>query len=129
MPLPDGLARINRRITNPIMRTFAGHAPGFAIVMHRGRHTGREYRTPVNAFRSPDGFVIALTYGPDRDWVRNVVAARGCTIESRGRKHPLAQPVVRQDESALQLVPAPVRLALQLLGVRTVLTLNTVDAN
>jgi hypothetical protein len=28
VPLPDRLARINRRVTNPIMRTFAGGVPG-----------------------------------------------------------------------------------------------------
>ncbi len=67
------------------MRTFAGLVPGFAIVVHRGRRTDREYRTLVIAFLSPGGFVIALTYGPDRDWVRNVLAAGGCTIEWQGR--------------------------------------------
>jgi hypothetical protein len=46
------------------------------------------HHTLVKPFRSPDGFVIALTYGPDRDWVRNVLAAGGCTIEWRGRPAP-----------------------------------------
>lgn len=111
------------------MRTFAGRVPGFAIVVHRGRRTGREYRTPVNAFRSPAGVVIALTYGPDRDWVRNVLAAGGCTIERHGRPRRFHHPAVRQDDEALQHVPAPVRLALALLGVSAVLTLDEVDTN
>jgi deazaflavin-dependent oxidoreductase (nitroreductase family) len=129
VPLPDRLARINRRVTNPIMRTFAGRVPGFAIVVHRGRRTGREYRTPVNAFRSPAGIVIALTYGPDRDWVRNVLAAGACTIEWRGRPRRFHHPAVRQDDEALHRVPAPVRLSLGLLRVSAVLTLDEVDAN
>ncbi len=124
VPLPDRLARIDRRVTNPIMRTFAGRVPGFAIVVHRGRRTGRQYRTPVNAFRSPGGFVIALTYGPDRDWVRNVLAAGGCTIEWRGRPRRLGHPTVRRDDQVRHLVPAPVRLALGLLRVSAVLTLD-----
>jgi len=109
MPLPAGLARFNRRVTNRITRRIAGWMPGFAIVRHTGRRSGRTYRTPVNAFRAPDGYRIALTYGPDRDWVRNVMAAGGCEIESRGRRialtgprifgdprHGWAPPVVRQ---------------------------------
>jgi deazaflavin-dependent oxidoreductase (nitroreductase family) len=111
------------------MRTFAGRVPGFAIVVHRGRRTGREYCTPVNAFRSPAGIVIALTYGPNRDWVRNVLAAGACTIESHGRPHRFHHPTVRHDDQALHRVPAPVRLLLALLGVSAVLTLDEVDPN
>ena len=85
MPLPDRLATFNRSVTNRIVRTFAGHLPWFAIVVHRGRKSGRIYRTPVNAFGIDDGFVIALTYGPDRDWVKNVLAAGRCGLIVRGR--------------------------------------------
>src|SRR5258708_9874623 len=39
---------------------FAARLPGFGIVTHVGRKSGRIYRTPVNVFREPDGFLIAL---------------------------------------------------------------------
>jgi deazaflavin-dependent oxidoreductase (nitroreductase family) len=129
VPLPDRLARINRQVTNPIMRTFAGRVPGFAIVVHRGRRTGREYYTPVNAFRSPGGFVIALTYGPDRDWVRNVLAAGGCTLKWQGRRRRLDHPTVRQDDDVLLLVPLLVRPMLRLLRVSGALTLDDVGVS
>src|SRR6266508_1110713 len=87
MPLPQGLGRFNRLVTNPVTRTFAGRVPGFAIVVHRGRTSGRRYRTPVNAFARPDGgYTLALTYGPDAQWVRNVLAQGGCTLEATGRR-------------------------------------------
>ncbi len=84
MPLPAWLGRFNRRVTNHVAGPLAGRLPGFAIVIHTGRRTGRRYRTPVNLFRSDDDFVIALTYGALGDWVRNVLAAGGCEVETRG---------------------------------------------
>lgn len=117
MPLPAALGRFNRRITNPFVRSFAGRVPGFGIVVHQGRSSGRTYRTPVNAFARPDGgFTLALTYGPDSQWVRNVVARGGCTLETSGRRVQLINPRVVQDPSR-RPVPAPVRLVLGLLRV------------
>ena len=121
MPLPDRLARFNRRVSNPIMRTYAGRVPGLAIVEHRGRKTGRVHRTPVNAFRTSDGFAIALTYGPDRDWVRNVWQEGGCTLVRHGRRIALHEPEIIEGTA---LLPGLVRAALRVLGVREVLRLK-----
>ena len=121
MPLPDRLARFNRRITNPVMRTYAGRVPSLAIVEHTGRRSGRTYHTPVNAFRTDDGFAIALTYGPDRDWVKNVQAAGGCALQRLGRRVELTDPRMVEGTG---LVPAPVRVVLRLLRVGSVLRLR-----
>jgi deazaflavin-dependent oxidoreductase (nitroreductase family) len=123
MPLPSWLARFNRGITNRVTRPVAGRLPGFAIVRHRGRRTGRLYRTPVNLFRRGDSVVIALTYGPDRDWVRNVLAAGECTVETRGRVLQLKGPRLVTDPHR-GLVPAPVRPILRAIGVTQFLVLT-----
>ncbi|MFG1711043.1 nitroreductase family deazaflavin-dependent oxidoreductase [Nonomuraea sp. M3C6] len=81
MPLPEAVARFNRTVTNRVTMPFAGRLPGLAVVHHKGRRSGRSYKTPVSIFRRPDGYVAALTYGPDRDWVKNVIAAGGCELE------------------------------------------------
>ena len=65
MPAPRSIARFNRRFTNRLFLRVAGHLPGFAIVSHVGRKSGRTYRTPVNAFRANDRYIIALTYGSE----------------------------------------------------------------
>lgn len=70
-----GMAHFNRRVTNRLTRPLAHWLPGFGIVVHEGRSSKREYRTPVNVFRAPGGYVIALTYGTESDWVQNVRAA------------------------------------------------------
>jgi deazaflavin-dependent oxidoreductase (nitroreductase family) len=123
MPLPGWLARFNRRVTNRVTRPLAGWLPGFAVVVHRGRRTGRRYRTPVNLFRSGPLFVIALTYGPDRDWVKNVLAAGGCVVETRGVSMRLAEPRVVTDAAATR-VPRPIRPILKALGVSEFLELK-----
>jgi len=93
MTLSDRLARFNRWGPNRLVRTFAGRPRSpVAIVVHRGRTSGRSYRTPVIAFRLADGYVITLPYGADRDWVRNVLAAGSCTVERGGRRVELTDP-------------------------------------
>ena len=117
MPFPRPLARINRRVTNPVARLVAGRLPPLAIVEHRGRRSGAAYRTPVMAFRDGDRFAVALTYGPDADWVRNVLAEGGCTLEHGRRRLPLTAPHLLHGETGRERLPLPVRLALRLLRV------------
>lgn len=127
MPLPMTLARFNRRVTNRVARRFAGRIPPLANLEHRGRTSGRAYRTPVVLFRDgEDGLVIALTYGPGTDWVRNVLAAGGCTIESGGRRVALTEPRLLHGDRGLASLPHPVRFALRLLHVEDYLLLRRV---
>ena len=86
MPIPKWVARANRIGFNRLSRHLAPWLPGFGVVVHHGRRSGRTYRTPVNVFRSADGYVLALTYGADSDWVKNVLAAGGAELQIRGRR-------------------------------------------
>src|SRR5207248_8043902 len=79
------LAAFNLAVTNRITSRFAGRLPGFGIVTHIGRKSGRVYHTPINVFRAPNGFLMALTYGQESEWVKNVMAAGGCELKARGR--------------------------------------------
>jgi deazaflavin-dependent oxidoreductase (nitroreductase family) len=123
MPLPRWLARFNRGGTNRVTGRFAGKVPWFAIVIHKGRRSGRTYRTPVNIFRSNDGFVVALTYGSGRDWVKNVLAAGGCQIEYRGSTVRLTDPRLVMDKRQ-RTVPAVIRPFLAAMGVTEFLELR-----
>jgi deazaflavin-dependent oxidoreductase (nitroreductase family) len=124
VPLPGSLARFNRRVTNPLLAPFAARLPGFAIVEHRGRVSGRVYRNPVNAFEDRDGFVLALTYGRDVDWVRNVLAAGGCRLLRRGRTIPVTRPRLVPMSSVREAIPAPVRALLRQLDVADAMRLD-----
>ena len=112
MPLPKGLARFNLKVTNRVLGPLAERLPGFGIVIHVGRRSGVVRRTPVNVFHRGDRYVIALTYGADSQWVRNVLAAGELDVEIRGRRVHLTAPEIVHDE-ARRLVPAPVRIPLR----------------
>jgi deazaflavin-dependent oxidoreductase (nitroreductase family) len=128
MPLPTTLARFNRVATNRVLGPLARYLPGFAVVSHVGRRSGRSYRTPVNLFRHGDRYVIALTYGAHSQWVRNVMAAAGAEIETRGRQVRLVDPELRRDPTR-SLVPRPMRVALRLANVDEFMLLEAGDAD
>jgi deazaflavin-dependent oxidoreductase (nitroreductase family) len=123
MPLPKGLARFNRRVTNRLTGRLARHLPWFGVVTHRGRRSGKLYRTPVNVFRIPGWYVIALTYGPDSEWTKNVLQAGECELETRARQVHLRDPRLVRDENR-RLVPPTVRPILRALAVTQFLVLR-----
>jgi deazaflavin-dependent oxidoreductase (nitroreductase family) len=127
MPLPRRLAKFNLVVTNRVLGPLARYVPGFAVVSHVGRRSGRTYRTPVSLFRRGDDYVIALMYGADSQWVRNVLAAGGVDIETRGRRLHFVDPEVVRDP-AQSLVPKAVRVPLRLANVDEFMLLKRTDA-
>ena len=105
MPIPKRVARLNRVGLNRLTRHVAPWAPGFGVVEHKGRRSGRTYLTPVNVFPTSEGVRIALTYGPDTDWVKNVLAAGGCRLRTRGRELTLVAPRVVHDPTRAGIRP------------------------
>jgi deazaflavin-dependent oxidoreductase (nitroreductase family) len=92
MAIPKAVARFNKHVTNHVSEPVARHLPGFAVVTHVGRRSGRAYQTPVNMFRDGERYVFALTYGADSQWVRNVMAAGSCEVRTHGRTVRLCEP-------------------------------------
>src|SRR5215469_1776569 len=88
------LAKINIAFTNRITSLFAGWLPGFGILTHVGRKSGKVYQTPVNVFLASNGFIIALTYSSRSEWVKNVLRAGGCELRTRGQRYRLSSPTV-----------------------------------
>lgn len=113
MQMPQALARFNRHVTNPVQRLWAGWLPPFAIVEHVGRRSGKPYRTPVNVFSADvdgkPGVAILLTYGPDRDWLKNLTAAGGGRMRHRGKDFGIADPRVVTKAEAAEHVSAGAR--------------------
>jgi deazaflavin-dependent oxidoreductase (nitroreductase family) len=119
------VAAFNRVFLNRITSRFAGRLPGFGILTHVGRKSGRVYRTPINAFQTPDGFLIALTYGRDSEWVRNVLAAGRCRVETRSRFYELSAPTIVHDPTRRRF-PRFVRAILGIVGANDFMQLTTV---
>jgi len=112
---PRWVAAFNLVVTNRITGPFATSFPGFGVLTHVGRKSGRQFRTPVNVFRAPEGFLFALTYGPNSQWVQNVLAAGRAELVTQHRHYNLSSPEVIHDPSR-QRFPLIVRGALRILG-------------
>ncbi len=127
MPMPRAVARFNR-YPNRIVSRIARHIPPLLLLTHTGRTSGKEYQTPVCGFRTDAGFIIALTYGREADWVRNVLAAGGCDVEYRNRRLTLTDPTLvvtdPHEQPHEQPLPGAIKRALGLLRVRDFLTLR-----
>jgi deazaflavin-dependent oxidoreductase (nitroreductase family) len=124
MRLPRWLALANKAGLNRVTKTIAPRLPFLAVVVHRGRRSGRRYETPVMVFRTPSGFIIALTYGPQHtDWVRNVVAAGGCELRTSGRTRQMRAPRIYRDQARNGVRPVE-RQVLKLLGMADFLSLE-----
>ena len=128
----DGRTRMWRfrhavtRYVDPVLRPMAGRLPTFGVVSHRGRKTGRTYRTPVNVFRRGDEYLFFLTYGSDVQWVKNILATGTCILRTRGRDVHLVEPELIADPE-LGLAPPFVRIVEKhLAGVTEVLRMRSV---
>lgn len=117
MVLPRWLARFNRSVTNPVLGLLPRRWSPFVIVYHRGRRSGKPYATLAAAFATEDGFVLTPTYGPDADWVRNILASESFIIERRGVTHQLADARLVPRAGAWPHLPGFVRLAMKILKV------------
>ena len=126
MPFPRWLARVNSHFTNRLLGPLASRAPGMGVVVHVGRKTQRQYRTPVMVFRRDNRLIIALTYGRNSEWVQNVIARNGCELETANGRLRLFGPRVFHDERR-QKMPVFVRLFLGLLNVSDFLELTVAE--
>jgi deazaflavin-dependent oxidoreductase (nitroreductase family) len=90
----NGVRRLST-VTNRVVMRSAGR-PGSpnSVVAHVGRRSGRAYRTPVVTARTDGGFAIALPYGPNTDWLKNVLADGGAVVEVDGEEHAVDRPEV-----------------------------------
>jgi deazaflavin-dependent oxidoreductase (nitroreductase family) len=94
-PLLLDTVRRTSRAMKPLALKSAGTPGAYAsVIRHVGRTTGRAYETPVGAVATDDGFVIALPYGPNTDWLKNVLASGSATIVNEGNTYDVDRPEV-----------------------------------
>ena len=83
---------------------WAGWAPTMGILEHVGRKSGKPYRTPLSVFSTDDGVAILLTYGPNRDWLKNIMSAGGARMRRYGKTIELTDPRMVPRSQAAQSV-------------------------
>jgi deazaflavin-dependent oxidoreductase (nitroreductase family) len=88
------VARFNKFVTNPPLRLWAPHLRHMAVIEHRGRTSGRPYRTPVMAFIGDGHLCVVLNYGERSDWVRNVMSAGSAEVVNKETRYLLSSPSI-----------------------------------
>lgn len=99
MKLSRRVARFNKLINNPIQGIYAWLLPPWAVILHHGRRSGRQYRTPVLAFKRHRTLIIALLYGEESDWLLNLRTGAGQVIRA-GRTFRVGTPRVLDTSDA-----------------------------
>lgn len=125
MPLPRSLARFNRRFTNKVLGRLERFPP-FGAIVHTGRTSGREYRTPLNLFPCGDAFLIPLNYGAASDWVRNVLHAGTATLSYSGEEIAVFRPRIVDRSEAWDCLPLYLQPPLRVIGTSEFLMLRRV---
>ena len=109
--MPAWLPAVNRRIVNPVQRLWAPWLPPWALILHTGRRSGVEHRTPVLAFGGPRGTLcVILFYGSRTQWIRNLQAAGAGAVVRAGRTRAIeGMRIVRDADDPV--LPAVARAA------------------
>ena len=133
-PIVKIVIRPMTKVLNPLIVKLAGrrHFRMAAQVRHVGRRSGRTYTTPVSARRSGDMVVIALTFGNQSDWSRNLRSAGGGSIRIEGQDYQVTQPQFMSRRYAKPLVQAAFspleRAGFRILGIKQVMVLRIAPA-
>lgn len=126
-PVLDAVRRTSRA-TKPLVLKRAGTPGGPAsVVRHVGRSSGREYETPVSAVPTGDGFVFALPYGANTDWLRNVLAGGSATVVHEGVTYRVERPEVVPLADRLTQFPPRDQRTLRLFAVTHCLVVRNVE--
>ena len=117
------------RLINPLVMLLAGTRllPLYGVIHHRGRRSGKQFRTPVVVRRTTDGFIVPMPWGETTDWYRNVRAAGGCRIRWKGRDYQGTDPVVLDADKALAAFSGPTRAGMTRFGIKKVMQVRVQD--
>jgi deazaflavin-dependent oxidoreductase (nitroreductase family) len=109
-PVLNTVRRISRAAKPMVLKTAGQAGTSTSVIRHVGRTSGRDYETPVSALTTEDGFLIALPYGPNTDWLKNVLASGSATIVDQGSTYTVDHPeVVPLSEAEPDLPPDTLR--------------------
>jgi deazaflavin-dependent oxidoreductase (nitroreductase family) len=98
--------------------------PLYGVLVHRGRRSGKTFRTPVVVRPTSDGFIIPMPWGQGTDWYRNVRAAGECVVRWKGRDYRLVQPEVIDAATAAAAFSPAQQAGMTRFGIKECLRLH-----
>ncbi len=108
MPAPLSVTPYVQRFANPALIHLAGLG-WFADLEHVGRRTGTVRHTPLLAFRDGERVTLALTYGPEVQWLKNIRAAGRCRMRLGRQLLELGAPQDLTQAEGVRRMPQPIR--------------------
>lgn len=116
MVFPPWFERFQIKYINPALKPIARYVPGTATITHRGRKSGKPYKTIVTAYCKGDLLTIALGHGKT-DWVKNVLAAGEADILFNRREVHIINPRILPAGSDSSGLPRLARLQLHRVAI------------
>ena len=102
----DFIRVFNKHFFNRITLWLSKRGKGpYSVITHKGRRTGRIYKTPVLATFVDDFIFIPLSYGDHVDWLRNVLAYDSCKILWKSKEITAIDPEVIEAGIAISFLP------------------------
>lgn len=93
MVFPVWFENLQVKYLNRAIKPIARFLPGIATIEHRGRKSGKEYKTIVTTYRKGGLLAIALAHGKT-DWIKNVLAAGEADVHYSRRTLHVTNPRV-----------------------------------
>ncbi|MBS9534297.1 nitroreductase family deazaflavin-dependent oxidoreductase [Mycobacterium sp. M1] len=113
---PDWLDGIQNKYVSPLVKRFQRYIPTFTVIEHKGRKSGKPYKTVVHGYTKGSSFAVMLGHGK-ADWVRNVLAAGGADVHLFRRSVHITNPRIVPIGGDVSNLPLIVRLAARRVGI------------
>ena len=110
MKFPVWFENFQIKYINPVAVPIARFTPGITVITHRGRKSGRQFRTAVSAYRKGHTVAIMLAHGKT-NWVKNILAAGEADIRLGGHDVHLVNPRIVEAGTDDRSLPLMARLA------------------
>lgn len=110
MKFPPWFENFQIKYINPVAVPIARFVPGFTVIKHRGRTSGRNFETAVSAYRKGHTVAIMLAHGKT-NWVKNILAAGEADILLGGRDVHLVNPRIVEAGTRDSSLPLMARVA------------------
>ncbi|HSF84192.1 MAG TPA: nitroreductase family deazaflavin-dependent oxidoreductase [Acidimicrobiia bacterium] len=120
MPVPKWVAGINKRFFNKL-ELKRGVRP---VLTHVGRTSGEVFHTPLDAHPVDGGFIFICMYGPDSDWVKNILASGTAHLTVEDQELDLDSPRLMTMDEALEQLPDSVKMPPSWLNVSDFLRMS-----
>lgn len=118
--MPRWFAQVNKRIFNP-REIKRGER---AVLTHVGRSSGKTYQTPLAAYPVDGGYMFAIIYGAESDWVQNVFTSGTAQLRIDDRDVVLVAPQLYAGGTGWSLLPADAKRPPGILNITELLRMD-----